>query len=100
MGFSFGNESFIKLFVFLLLLLKTPLLFLTCFLLSHSLLIFLFFFLFFFFLELHPRHMELPRRGVKLELQLPAYATATEMQDPSHVCDLHTAHSNARSLTH
>ena len=31
--------------------------------------------------------MEVPRLGVKLELQLPAYATA--MQDPSHVCDLH-----------
>ena len=33
--------------------------------------------------------MEVPRRGVKLELQLLAYATATAMWDPSHVCDLH-----------
>ena len=33
--------------------------------------------------------MEVPRRGVKSELQLPPYATATAMPDPSHVCDLH-----------
>ena len=33
--------------------------------------------------------MEIPRLGVKLELQLPDYTTATAMQDPSHVCDLH-----------
>ena len=44
---------------------------------------------FFFFFLLHPRHMEVPRLGVNLELQLPAYATATTMQDPSHICDLH-----------
>ena len=31
--------------------------------------------------------MEVPRLGVKSELQLPAYATATP--DPSHICDLH-----------
>ena len=34
----------------------------------------------FFFLGLHPRHMEVPKLGVKSELQLPAYATA--MPDP------------------
>ena len=33
--------------------------------------------------------MEIPRLGVELELQLPAYTTATEMPDLSHVCDLH-----------
>ena len=33
--------------------------------------------------------MEVPRLGVQSELQLPAYTTATAMQDPSHVCDLH-----------
>ena len=33
--------------------------------------------------------MEVPKLGVKSELQLPAYATATAMQDPSRVCDLH-----------
>ena len=32
--------------------------------------------------------MEVPRLGVKLELQLPAYATAIAMADLSHVCDL------------
>ena len=33
--------------------------------------------------------MEVPRLRVELELQLPAYTTATAMQDPSRVCDLH-----------
>jgi len=33
--------------------------------------------------------MEVPRLGVELELQLPAYVIATAMPDPSHVCDLH-----------
>ena len=33
--------------------------------------------------------MEVPRLGVPLELQLPAYTTATATQDPSHVWDLH-----------
>ena len=41
------------------------------------------------FLGLHPHHMEVPRLGVNLELQLLVYATATAMQDLSHVCDLH-----------
>ena len=31
--------------------------------------------------------MEIPRLGVELELQLPAYTTAG--QDPSHICKLH-----------
>ena len=33
--------------------------------------------------------LEVPRLGVELELQLPAYPTATAMQDPRHICDLH-----------
>ena len=33
--------------------------------------------------------MEVPRLGVELELQLPAYALAIAMPDPSHICDLH-----------
>ena len=33
--------------------------------------------------------MEVHRLGVESELQLPAYATATETWDPSHVCNLH-----------
>ena len=32
--------------------------------------------------------MEAPRPGVELELQLPAYTTATATPDPSHSCDL------------
>ena len=41
----------------------------------------------FCFLGPHPRHTSIPRLGVELELQLPAYATA--VQDLSCVCDLH-----------
>ena len=33
--------------------------------------------------------MEAPRLGVKLELQMPAYTTATAMPGLSFVCDLH-----------
>ena len=43
----------------------------------------------FIYLGLHLRHMEVPRLGVKSELQLLAYTTATEIPDLSHVCDLH-----------
>ena len=40
-------------------------------------------------LGLHLQHMEVPGLGDELELQPPAYATATAMQDPNHICDLH-----------
>ena len=33
--------------------------------------------------------MEVLRLGVKMELQLLAYTTATATWDPSHICDLH-----------
>ena len=33
--------------------------------------------------------MEVPRRGVKSELQLSVYTTATAMLDLSHLCDLY-----------
>ena len=33
--------------------------------------------------------MEIPSLGVELELQVQPYATATVMEDLSHVCDLH-----------
>ena len=46
-------------------------------------------FFFFCFLGSNPRHMEVPRLGVQLELQLLPYATATAMQDPSCICNLH-----------
>ena len=45
-----------------------------------------FFFFLSFFLKPHLRHMGVPRLGVKSELQLLAYPTATAMTDPSHVC--------------
>ena len=43
----------------------------------------------FSFLGLQVRHMEVPRLGVEMELQLPAYTTAIAMQDLSLVCDLY-----------
>ena len=49
----------------------------------------LFFFCLFVLLGPHPRHMEDPRLGVKLELQLPAQATTTATHSPKHVCNLH-----------
>ena len=49
----------------------------------------LFFLFFFFFLGLHVWHLEVPRLGAELGLQLPAYTTGTAMPDLSSVCDLH-----------
>ena len=43
--------------------------------------------------------MEIPRLGVKSELQLPAYARATAVQDPSHVCNLHHSSQQCRILS-
>ena len=60
-------------------------------------------------LELHLWHVEVPGLGVKLELQVPAYATVTATRDPSRVCTLHHssqqhqipyALSEARDQTH
>jgi len=53
---------------------------------------------FFLILGLHPQHMEVPRLGVKSELQLPAYATATATWDPSPVCDLHHSSGQCQIL--
>ena len=52
--------------------------------------LFSFFFLFFFvvvvvFLWLPLWHMEVPRLGIKLELQLPAYTTATATRSEPHL---------------
>ena len=41
-----------------------------------------------FCLGLHPRNMEVPRLGIKLELQLLA-TTAIAMPNLSCICDLH-----------
>ena len=45
----------------------------------------------FFFLNLGPHlwPMKVSRLKVKMELQLPAYDTATATPDPSHICNQH-----------
>ena len=42
--------------------------------------------------------MEVFRLGVELELQLPAYTTATATWDPSCLCDLHHSSWQRRIL--
>ena len=51
-----------------------------------------------FFKGLYPWHMEVPRLGVELELQLLAYATATATPDLSCVCDLYHRSRECRIL--
>ena len=53
---------------------------------------------FFCFLGLYPWHMEIPRLGVELELQLPAYTTATAMPDLSCICELHHSSQQCQIL--
>ena len=55
--------------------------------------------IFFFFLGPHPQHREVPRLGVKLELQLLAYTTVTAMQDLSRIFVLHHS-SGQRQILH
>ena len=43
----------------------------------------------FLFIGPHPQHMQVPRLGVKSELQLLAYTRATATQDLSRVCNRH-----------
>ena len=62
---------------------------------SHILFIYL---LYFCFLEMHLHHMEVPRIGVKLEVQPPAYATATAMCNPGNICELHHSSWQCRIL--
>ena len=52
------------------------------------------------FLGPHPQHMEVPRLRVELELQLLAYATATQCRIQALSANYTTAHGNAGSLTH
>ena len=56
----------------------------------------------FTFLGLHLQHVEIPWPGVKSELQLPAYttATATGTGVRTTCASYTTAHGNTRSLTH
>jgi len=49
---------------------------------------------FFVILGPHPWHMEVPRLGVELDLQLPSYAIATATLDSRQVFDLH--HSSGK----
>ena len=51
----------------------------------------------FFFLGLHPGHMKVPRLGVELELQLPAYTIAAATQDLSCVCDVNHSSQQCRT---
>ena len=53
-----------------------------------------------YFLGPHPWHMEVPRLGVKLELQLPSYTRATAIPHPSLPVAYATAPGNVESLTH
>ena len=46
---------------------------------------------YFFFLGPHPWHLEVPRRGAELELQLLNYTTATATQDPRRFCELYNS---------
>ena len=67
---------------------------------THGRYLLSFFLSFFVFLGPHPWHMEFPRLGVKSELQLQAYTTATASQDLSHICDLQHSTWQCWSLTH
>ena len=55
-------------------------------------------FFFFSFLGPHPWHIEVPRLGVRLELQ--AYTMATATPDLSHICDLYCSSWQCQILTH
>ena len=48
-----------------------------------------FYLLFFAFSGLHLQHMKVLRLGVKMELHLLAYATATATEDPNSICNLY-----------
>ena len=50
------------------------------------------------FLEPHPRHVEVPRLGVELELQLLAYTTATACGIRATPVTYTTAHGKGRIL--
>jgi len=60
--------------------------------------LFLFFYFFILVFRAKPWHMEVPRLGVKSELQLSAYNTATATQDLSSICDLHHSSRQCRIL--
>ena len=87
------HEIFVYLFVssipFIKVLIFSGHRSLTFLILFLDILLLLLLFCLFFFLGPHPRPMEVPKLGVKLELQLLAYATAKPTRDLNHICDLH-----------
>ena len=58
------------------------------------------FFLWSFFIGSHLWHMEVPRLGLKSELQLPGYTTPQQHHIQASSVTYTAAHGNARSLTH
>ena len=62
--------------------------FLSFFLFFNTEMVFILF-IYFCFLGLHPQHVEVPRLGVKSELQLLVCTTATATRGLSRVCNLH-----------
>jgi len=69
-----------------------------CICVSRGFLFCFFFFLPFVFLGLYPWHIEVPRLGVKLKLQLLTYTTATAMWSLSYICKLHHSSQQCRIL--
>ena len=59
---------------------------------------YLFIYLAFWLFRATLQHMEVPRLGVELELQPPAYARATTTWDSSCVCNLHHSSQQRRIL--
>ena len=58
-----------------------------------------FFFFSSVFLGLHPQQTEVPRLGVKSDLQLPAYPQPQQHgMDPSRICDLHRSSQQRQIL--
>ena len=51
--------------------------------------LFIYLFLSFVFLGPHPRHMEVPRLGVRIRATAAGYATTIATRDPSCISDLH-----------
>ena len=67
---------------------------------SYSSFFFFFFFVFLSFLGPHLRHMEVPRLGVKSELLLSAYTTATATQILNPLSEARDQTCNLMALSH
>ena len=70
------------------------------FIMSISILYIYIYLFIYLFLGPHLQHMEVPRLGVQLELQLPAYPKPQQGWNWVRSAIYNTAHCNARSLTH